>query len=252
MKRLLGLVCAVLFLAGAAEAQMDSQYSRKNTFGVFVNYSNNSSHIIIGQERNRKIAGIGAAYSRRLAHKASFDFTYEAEVRPVTFLRDPVVTGTSTFTIQGFPTVIDAPVGTVPFSGPTTANCTSGTTVFNGTSPNKVVYTETTTQTCGSRWSYTGGISPLGLRFQFLKRYRVQPFLVANGGFLAAFHDEPVNNSESFNFTFEVGGGVEWFRNHQRSVAVDYRMHHLSNGYRGFYNPGIDSGVFRVSYRFGR
>jgi len=258
MRQFFVAACAALLLQTRVQAQSvranpETVYGRRNTLSLFADYSNDSSHIIIGQEENRKIAGLGVGYSLRLAHKRYFDFSYEAELRPLTMLRDPVVSGTNTVVVFGSPTVIvGLPVGG-PFSGPTrNDDCVSGTSSFDGLTQNGVLYTEVTTQQCGKRWTYLGGISPLGLRFGFAKRQRVQPFLVANGGFLASAHDEPVNNSARFNFTFEVGGGVELFHDRQHSFALDFRMRHMSNGYRGFYNPGIDNGVFRASYRFGR
>jgi hypothetical protein len=245
--------CAALLVPTCAWAQNpDLQYGRKNTFSVFTDYSNDSSHIFLGQEENRKIAALGVGYSRRLAHKRLFDFTYEAEIRPLTFVRDPFVTGTTSVVVQNFPIGVTGSPITGSFSGPTKANCASGTSVFNGITEDGILYTETTTQQCSERWTYAGGMSPLGLRFGFAKRRRVQPYVVANGGFLVAPHDIPVNDSARFNFTFEGGAGIEVFRDRRHSFAIDYRVRHMSNGYRGFYNPGVDSGVFRVSYRFGR
>jgi hypothetical protein len=252
MKRLYFVVCAV-FLVATSQAQgvkagSYAEYGAKTTFSVFADYSNDSSHIFIGQEQNRRIVGLGGGYSLRLAHLRYFDFAYEAEVRPLYFVRDPVVSGTSMVVFTGIPSTTPF---TGPFSGPVMANCTSGTTVSTVTSSTGS-YTQTITQQCSSRWTYLGGISPMGLRFGFAKRHRFQPFFVANAGFLMAPHDEPVNNSARFNFTFEGGGGFEWFRDHRHSFAFDYRVHHLSNAYRGMFNPGIDSSIFRVSYRFGR
>jgi len=236
-----GLAATVLAIAGQAQGvalRPEAEYGAKKTISVFVDYSNDSSHIFLGQEQNRKIAGIGVEYSLRLAHLRHFDFSYEADLLPLTFVRDPVVSGVSTVVITGIPPVTTGIPFSGSFSGPTMADCKSGTTVVTGNLPNNASYVQTTTQQCGSRWTYAGGISPMGLRFGFAKRHRLQPLLV--------------NNSARFNFTFEGGAGVEWFNGQRRSWALDYRVHHLSNAYRGMYNPGIDSSVFRVSYRFGR
>src|ERR1700749_2129434 len=101
MKRLCVAACAALLLPMCVRAQNigarpETEYGRRNTFSVFADYSNDSSHIIIGQEENRKIGAIGIGYSLRLAHKEFFDFSYEPELRPLTMLRDPVVSGTNT------------------------------------------------------------------------------------------------------------------------------------------------------------
>jgi hypothetical protein len=251
MKRACCVVLAGLLGTVAGHAQGDGRYGSLNTFSVFANYSNDSSHMFIGQEENRKIGGFGAGYSRRLVHKRSYDFRYEADLLPVTFIRDPVVSGVSTVIVVGNVAGVVVPASG-PFSGPTQADCASGTTVVQGSAAHGVTYTQTVVQQCGERWTYAGGISPLGVRFSFATRRKLQPYLVANAGFLMATRDLPVNDSARMNFTFEGGGGLEWFRDRRRSFMFDYRVHHLSNAYHGLYNPGIDSGVFRVGYRFGR
>lgn len=247
---LVGLVCL------GAQAQ---EYSHARAWNVWASYSNDSSHIYIGQEANRKIASLGAGYGWRLAHKKSFDFMWEVEVRPLNFIRDPYVKGVVT-TVQtsGPPNYPGLPYSG-PFEGPTRSNCASGTTTFSGslgvyttgTLP-PATYTLTQTQTCSERWTYAGGFSPLGLRFNFRKRHRLQPVAVANGGILVTPHDEPVNYSNRINFTFEFGAGFEWFTDTRRSWTADYRVHHFSNAMSGYYNPGIDSQMVRVGYRFGK
>jgi hypothetical protein len=55
-------------LAGHAFGQspVDQDFSRLNTFSGFFEYSNDSSHIILGTVPNRKIGAIGFQYQRRL------------------------------------------------------------------------------------------------------------------------------------------------------------------------------------------
>jgi hypothetical protein len=247
---------ATLFLVGASAQNVtagpDSRYSQKNVFSFFADYSNDSSHIILGREENRKLAAAGVGYTRRIRAGHHAVWSWEFDLLPLNFVRDPYVSGATTVTILGLPgPPVSLPVGG-PFSGPTQANCVSGSATATAITVDGVLYTETTTQQCSSRWTYLGGMSPMGQRVSFAMRRKVQPYLIANAGFLVAPHDEPVNNSARFNFTFEGGAGVEWFRDHGHSLTIDYRVHHLSNAYRGFYNPGIDSGMFRVGYRFGR
>jgi hypothetical protein len=255
-RSVLAVLLAAMVVTGARAqgvvAGPDSRYSQKNVFSFFSDYSNDSSHIILGREENRKIAAAGIGYTRRLKTGRHAVWSWEFDFLPLNFIRDPYVSGVTTVTILGLPgPPVTLPVGG-PFSGPTLSNCASGTTNSIAISAEGVLYTDTTTQQCGSRWTYAGGISPMGQRVSFAMRRRVQPYLIANTGFLMAPHDEPVNNSARFNFTFEGGAGIEWFRDHGHSWTIDYRVHHLSNAYRGFYNPGIDNGIFRVGYRFGR
>jgi len=161
MRLLFFAACAALLWQTCVRAQgvkPDTEYGQRNTFSVFADYSNDSSHMIIGQEENRKIGAIGIGYSLRLAHKKYFDFSYEPELRPFTVLRDPVVSGTSTVEVQGNPTAIDNVPESGPFSGPTlNDDCVSGTSTFQGITANGVIYTQTVTQQCGTRWSYLVG-----------------------------------------------------------------------------------------------
>lgn len=60
-------IIAVAFLvATAATAQKQSEnpyYARVNTLGFFSAYSNDSSHILLGDVENRKLLFVGASYS---------------------------------------------------------------------------------------------------------------------------------------------------------------------------------------------
>lgn len=44
---------------------------------------------------------------------------------------------------------------------------------------------------------------------------------------------------------------MELYRDRRHSVALEYRIHHLSNAYIGNSNPGIDSGIFKLTYSLG-
>lgn len=79
-------------LASILQAQppADRAFSRVNTFGSFVEYSNDSSHIILGSALNRKIGGLGFQYERRVVHRGPVDMYYEAEIRPAMIESDPM------------------------------------------------------------------------------------------------------------------------------------------------------------------
>jgi opacity protein-like surface antigen len=62
----------------------------------------------------------------------------------------------------------------------------------------------------------------------------------------------PLTMAGSFNFTFDLGAGVEIYQNKTRSIRVEYRYHHISNHDTAMENPGIDNGLLQVSYSFGR
>jgi hypothetical protein len=222
----------------ALQAQEIQPYSHRNALSVFTEYSNNSSHIILGVSQDRRLVALGLTYSRRLLHTRYADWHYDLELRPLTFIQEP----TATATISTFGTT---------YSGPVQNACTSAT-VQVPANPTFGFPGFTYTQTCGTRWTYAGGLSPIGQRVNLAPRHRLQPFLVSNGGFLVSTRDLPSNNSSRFNFTFEFGGGLQLFGDRRHSWAAEYRLRHLSNDYIGNNNPGIDSQILKLTYAFGR
>jgi len=84
------------------------------------------------------------------------------------------------------------------------------------------------------------GAAPIGLKFNFRRDRRVQPFGHATGGFLYFGDQVPDLNTSQFNFTFDFSGGVQIVRSNRRSFTLGYKYQHISNGYTGIYNPGID------------
>lgn len=93
--------------------------------------------------------------------------------------------------------------------------------------------------------SITGaGFSPLGLQFNFLNRSRLQPFLKTSGGLMFLTQPFPKLGGRKINFTFGIGGGIEYMLTSYISFSLGYRYFHLSNGETGLVNPGIDSNFF--------
>jgi Lipid A 3-O-deacylase (PagL) len=87
---------------------------------------------------------------------------------------------------------------------------------------------------------YGSGAAPIGLKINFRRNRRVQPFGQATGGFLYFSKQAPVDNSSRFNFTFDFSGGVQVVNSNRRSFTIGYKYHHISNGYTGTFNPGVD------------
>lgn len=241
MKQLL-LLAVLLIALGVADSRAQDlhTYSFRQSFSAFAEYSNTSSHIILGASQNRRFVALGLTFSRRLLHKHYADWHYTPEILPFVLIRDPVATQTFLSSESSFSQT--APTGVACKAGAYTvpADPAAG---FPG---------YTFSQTCGTRWTYAGGISPLGQRINIAPRNRLQPFFVGNAGFLVSPRDIPVNNSSRFNFTFEFGGGFEFFRDHHHSWSAEYRIQHLSNDYTGYYNPGIDSQIVKLTYSLNR
>jgi Lipid A 3-O-deacylase (PagL). len=230
----------VVFTSLYLHSQESTGYSLRQSFSIFGEYSNDSSHIILGVTQNRRLAALGFTYSRRLFHTRYVDWNYAPELLPLVFIQDPI----ATITFSGNSITTSGEIAV-----PTT--CKPATFIVPP-DPASGFSDYTITQTCGTRWTYAGGLSPLGQRLNIATRHRLQPFLLGNAGFLLSTRDIPVDNSSRFNFTFEFGGGVEFFRDRHHSWAIEYRLHHLSNDYTGVTNPGIDNQIVKVTYSIGR
>jgi hypothetical protein len=100
---------------------------------------------------------------------------------------------------------------------------------------------------------YGGGVNPLGLKLNFRREHRLQPFIASTAGFVASLRpipeDLPVGTI--FNFTFDFQAGVDLFNSSRdRAWRIGYKYQHISNAYRRDYNPGVDFHVIYVGYSF--
>ena len=105
-------------------------------------------------------------------------------------------------------------------------------------------------QANGRVYAYGGGGSPIGAQVNFLPHRRVQPFLTSGGGFLA--FDRRMFHATQFNFTAQLGAGVQVFTARHHSIDIGYKYHHISNANRGDTNEGMDSHVLFVGVSFFR
>jgi hypothetical protein len=88
---------------------------------------------------------------------------------------------------------------------------------------------------------YAWGAAPIGLKFNFRRNRRVQPFAQATGGFLYFNEQAPVAGAARFNFTFDFSGGVQIVNPTRRAFTIGYKYQHISNAYRATFNPGVDA-----------
>ena len=94
------------------------------------------------------------------------------------------------------------------------------------------------------------GVAPLGLQVNFRPRKKYQPFVGASGGLLYFNKTTPNFVGTRFNFTADVGGGLEIKLKEKRAVTFGYKYYHVSNGDRGIENPGFDHNIFYIGYTF--
>jgi hypothetical protein len=230
-----------------AQTQAESPlYVRTNTLGIFAAWSSDSSHILIGQSEQRKLVNIGASYSRRIIANRAVNWQYSAELLPVALESDPL---SREFVQQTTPTT-----ATVTYlNQPPLIKCAPATIPYSIDFPNGDTLSGTETWSCsGRRWTIGQAISPIGFQWNFLPWRRLEPFLSAHGGYMYSTKPIPVDTAGSFNFTFDIGGGVEFYRSHSQSIRVEYRLHHISNAGTAYDNPGIDNGLLQVSWTIGR
>ncbi len=240
-----GWVLSFFWTSPRSFAQTDNQlYARKNSFGIVAAYSNDSSHILFGGSQNRRLLDFGASYNRKLLANHLLNWQLDAEYLPLAWDSDPVQVTTTTIisTNPGF-------TETLVTSAPTVLAChpASGSESFPGTGTSF-----TFVSTCTRRWVIGQAMSPVGFRWNFEPRHRFQPFFVGHGGYMYSSQPIPVQDAGSFNFTFDFGDGIEFYRTRTQSIRAEYRFHHISNNNTATANPGIDSGVFQLSYEFGR
>jgi opacity protein-like surface antigen len=99
-------------------------------------------------------------------------------------------------------------------------------------------------------YAYGAGGSPIGAQINFLHYRRVQPFLTSGGGFL--YFNRQMFGATQFNFTAQLGAGVQVFTSKHHSIDFGYKYHHISNANLGRINPGLDSHVVFVGVSFVR
>ena len=68
-------------------------YSNRRVFSGFVEYSNDSSHMLLGYAEGRKISAIGAGMERRSFLSNHLSGAWVAEVRPFMSVTDPTMKG---------------------------------------------------------------------------------------------------------------------------------------------------------------
>jgi opacity protein-like surface antigen len=223
-------------------------YARNNTFSVFSAYSGNSSHMLMGDAEERRLLEFGVGYSRKLLANRMVNWQYNGELLPVALESDPMTQSTYNQLTPVQKTYINPPAVQIAACTPKSGSYTD-TFTYNGSS---TVYSGTYVITCGRQWTIGEGISPVGFQWNFLPRRKLQPFFIGHGGYMYSTHPIPMPDAGSFNFTFDFGAGLELYRSQSKSVRAEYRFHHISNHNTANQNPGIDNGLFQVTYSFGR
>jgi opacity protein-like surface antigen len=237
----------VLVVSGTLQAQIESPgpLGSRNTFGVMAEYSNDSSRIIMGDAVNVKLGAIGLQYQRRLLANRRLVWSYAMEFRPAILESVPTIAYT---TVETLPTQ-----ATYTSSPQLTAKCVASSDPFQFTDPPSGTVTAGTTYTrCGRQTVYAQGLSPFGFKLNLRPRARLQPVLSTYEGYIFSTQPVPSADAGSFNFDFEIGAGFEYYRSGRSSVRIEYQVQHFSNKNTADANPGVDNGLIKLTYSFGR
>lgn len=252
-KRGLPVACFLLVLAvfavgatgASAQSKADDAYARRNTVGILGEYSPDSSHILLGESQRRMLVNLGVSYSRRLFLNHIVNWQYNGELLPVALESDPLSRDVAHQTMPSVATFVYS-------NGSPPVACAPQTFPYEYQDPNTgATYSGTQTVSCaGRRWTMGEAMSPVGFQWNFVPMRKTQPFLDGHGGYMYSTRTIPIPNAGSFNFTFDIGAGIELYRNRTQSMRVEYRYHHLSNANTAQVNPGVDSGLIQVTYCF--
>jgi hypothetical protein len=224
------------FTSASLHGQESFHLDARHTFGFSSTFSNDSSHILIGDAEQRRIWTLGAEYSRLLRQTPHLRLDFEGSIMPLYEETDPTVAGT-TFTLNGQTFLTPQPPTRIIYAvrGPVG-------TVGAGKSPSSPIYAIT-----GREDTYAAAFTPLGARISAFPRGRIQPTFALDLGFVASARDIPIDQSSKFNFLFSFGPGVQLFTSPEASLRFEYLYRHTSNAGLGDQNPGVDQAVARVT-----
>jgi len=97
---------------------------------------------------------------------------------------------------------------------------------------------------------YGAGLAPVGFKVKFATQNRLQPFISASLGFLYFLKQIPEPGASHFNFSSQIGLGVEFFFAPKRALTLGYKIDHISNASVGQSNPGMNSHVIYTGFSF--
>ena len=91
---------------------------------------------------------------------------------------------------------------------------------------------------------YGFSVSPVVMKWNFTGcGHKTIPYILAQGGMLHTKVKIPPGNTSTVNFVTGPGVGFNHFLKPGRSVNLDVRATHLSNGSLGDHNPGVNASL---------
>jgi hypothetical protein len=93
---------------------------------------------------------------------------------------------------------------------------------------------------------YGAGLSPIGLHVSAPVWSRVRAYAAGAVGGLWFTREMPLPEARSFNYSLEIGGGLDVAAGATHVVVIGFKFHHLSNMNTALANPGLDGHVFYI------
>ncbi len=92
--------------------------------------------------------------------------------------------------------------------------------------------------------AYGAGVNPLGLKWDFAARGRIEPYFELNGGTLFTSHEAPAGTS-NVNFTSAAALGMHLLGD-KHAFSLEVRYMHISNAGLSSLNRGINTVQVRI------
>jgi lipid A 3-O-deacylase PagL len=93
---------------------------------------------------------------------------------------------------------------------------------------------------------YGVGLVPLGVQARLFRGRAVQGLVEVSGGALWFARPLPGPSGTRFNFTAQIGAGLQIRIARRTALLAQYHYHHTSNAGTGAVNPGLNSFVFSL------
>ena len=97
---------------------------------------------------------------------------------------------------------------------------------------------------------YGAGVAPIGFRWNFLGKPQLHPYGELVLGGVLSTSNIPPGNTLNINFTINSGLGLKVFAHGNQMLTAGLDYYHLSNGYLGATNPGLNGIAVIVEYHW--
>src|ERR1700756_2885767 len=153
------LFVGLLSVAPARGQTEQRYYAPVRSVSAYAEYANSSSHIVLGEDCQRKFVGVAIAYQRGISATHWMAWSYSAEISPLQFESDPTLAG------QRLTVIVD---GTTKVYNtrffqqfPIENRNLYPNQTFSGTTLEGAPFTEELHNDLERRWTYAPSVTPI-------------------------------------------------------------------------------------------